>query len=177
MSRKVQIVVLCEDDQQENFARAYLKSRGRKPCRVIKNPDGKGSAADFVIKNYPVESRERRREPVSRSLVVMLDEDTLGVTRRERQLADSCGEHGVPDRNEQDRAGIFIPARNIETWLRYLEGRQVNETDDYSPRGPHKPISCKQHIARLQDICPTGKLPDDAPQQLRAACPEVGRVL
>lgn len=177
MSKRVQVIILCEDDQQENFARTYLKSRGKRVCYVVKCPAGKGDAARFVSSKYPRELEARRRDSVHRSLSVMLDEDTIGVARRQKQLDDSCREQGIQPRQVEDNVGIFIPARNIETWLRYLEGRDVGETDDYSPHGSHKPISCKQHVEKLERLCSTGGLPDAAPAQLRAACEEVSRIL
>ena len=177
MSKRVQVVILCEDDQQENFARAYLKSRGTSVCRVVKCPAGKGSGAQFVISNYPPELEARRRDSVHRSLVAILDEDSLGVARRQRQLDEACRQQGIQPRNDDDRVGIFIPARNIETWLRYLEGQEVNETGDWSPHGPHKPIGCKPHIDRLGQLCPAGVWAHTAPAQLRAACAEVSRIL
>jgi hypothetical protein len=177
MSKRVQVVILCEDDQQENFARTYLKSRGKQLCYVVKCPAGKGDAARFVSARYPAELEARRRDSVHRSLAVILDEDTLGVARRQKQLDDCCREEGIDPRRADDRVGIFIPARNIETWLRYLEGQEVNDTKDYSPRGSHKPISCKFHIERLGQLCVAGALPEAAPPQLKAACGEVGRIL
>jgi len=173
----VQIVILCEDDQQENLARAYLKSRGRRPFRVVKSPDGSGSAEQFVIQRFPGELEARRRDTVNRSLAVFLDADSAGVARRHSQLDQACDAQNVDRRTPDDRVGVFVPARNIETWLRYLEGQQVTEQRDYSPPGPHRPIACREHIRRLDQWCATGNLPANAPAQLSLACQEVARVL
>ena len=176
VSKRVQVILLCEDDQQVNFAREYLKAKESPLLRIIKSPDGKGSGAKFVVDHYPDELDARRRDTVNRSLAVFIDEDSLGVAYRRKQLEDSCHERGVALRNADDRVGVFIPARNIETWLRYLENNPVDEETDYKPHHA-KTRNCKLHIQRLAELCRDDSLPVTAPTQLRAACRECARVL
>ncbi|MBC1222176.1 hypothetical protein GNF10_06275 [Nostoc sp. UCD121] len=54
--RRVQIVILCEDKQQEVFARHFLKKRGfilDRNLRIEICP--KGAGEQFVRKRYPAE--------------------------------------------------------------------------------------------------------------------------
>lgn len=115
--RKVQVVILCEGAQDATFAESYLKSKGLAPhqIRTVKSPPGRGSGERFVLDHYPKELAERRRDPVHRSLAVIIDEDGRGVATRLRQLDQVCAEQDVPARTAADRVGVFIPARNIET--------------------------------------------------------------
>ena len=66
---------------------------------------------------------------------------------------------------------------NAHSRIHALEGQPVNESRDYSPHGPHRPINCRPHVESLVQLCATGRLPDTAPAQLRMACAEVSRVL
>lgn len=177
--RKVQAVILCEDAQQATLAETYLKSRGLRPhqIRTVPYPGGRGSGAKHVLDRYPGELAARRTDTVNRSLAVLMDEDGQGVTVRQRQMSQACAAQGIPVRTDADRVGVFIPARNVETWLRFLEDRPVNEADDYAPPGSHAPIGCKRHVQRLTELCARGAFPGDAPRQLRAACVEANRVL
>jgi hypothetical protein len=68
------------------------------------------------------------------------------------------------------RVAVFIPARNIETWLAYLDGQVVNENDAY-PR-LERERDCQHHVRRLYEMCQQGVLRQPAPQSLAAACVE-----
>ena len=72
--------------------------------------------------------------------------------------------------NRCDRVVLTVPRRNIETWLAYLAGATVNETDSY-PR-LNRPSDCKPHVRALADMCTTGELRVPAPPSLVAACDE-----
>jgi hypothetical protein len=90
------------------------------------------------------------------------------VSQRMRDLSDSCASAGLDDRQSNEGVGVFIPMRNIETWLRFLEGQQVDETTDYRPRHGSV-VGCKAHARRLREFCQAG-LPEASPSSLHAAC-------
>ena len=53
-------------------------------------------------------------------------------TERLTQLARHLTERKLLPRQTDERIGIFIPRRNIETWIHYLQGESVNEIDEYA---------------------------------------------
>ena len=69
MSRRVNIVLLCEDTQQEVFLRRFLKKMGwdSRRIRIERAPGGTGSGEQFVRTKFPTELRayrqNRNRDP------------------------------------------------------------------------------------------------------------------
>ena len=129
MSREVQIVLLCEDRQQQAFVERFLEAMGRLTrkakhrLRVEKASQGRGSAEQFVRERYPRELKEyrRQRNRVSVALVVMLDGDAAGVTGRLAQLDAACAEQGVPVRRSDEDVFVFVPTWRIESWFAWLD--------------------------------------------------------
>ena len=107
-------------------------------------------------------------------LVVMIDGDNYSIAERLKQLNDACTQSGVSPRNTSDKVAVFIPKRNIETWLAYLDGERVNEVDTY-PR-LERERECQKHVNALEQMCSEGKLRTPAPESLEAACREYNDV-
>lgn len=176
MSRNANIVILCEDGQHEAFIRRFLERRGfeRRKFRVEKAPPGQGSAEQFVRERYPHEVGyyRSRKHRVDQGLVVMIDAD-----RKDRgaQLQTALAEAQVPDRAADERIAIFAPARNIETWLAWLDGHEVNEDDAY-PRLANA-RDCQRHVEALATMCDSDTLRQPTPPSLQAACSEYTRRL
>ncbi len=63
-----------------------------------------------------------------------------------------------------------MPCRSIETWIRYLDGEQVNE-DEPCPKLEQE-RKCRDAVLRLADLCKAEGLPHDAPSALKMACDE-----
>lgn len=106
--RRVQIVILCEDRQQEVFARHFLKKRGFTGLfRTKICPPGSQSGEQYVRSQYPVEVKAYRqnRNRVSIALVVLIDADTGTPQDRLNQLASildqDAQERGNPMRRSQ----------------------------------------------------------------------------
>ena len=53
--RRVQIVILCEDNQHEAFIRRFLKGMGwnNREFRVEKSPSAEGAAEQYVKDRFP----------------------------------------------------------------------------------------------------------------------------
>jgi hypothetical protein len=136
VSRRVQLVLLCEDKQHEAFARRFLNEMGweTRSMRVEKAPGGRGAGEQFVRKRFAVELKAHRSRPVSQALVVLIDGDAHGIPARLTQLNQACREMGVAERAGDDRVAIFIPTWNIETWLAFLDGDIVTEEKPDYPR-------------------------------------------
>jgi hypothetical protein len=176
--RRVQIVILCEDRQQEVFARYFLEKRGftglfrPKIC-----PQGSQSGEQYVRTKYAeeVKAYRQKRNSLSIGLVVLIDADTGTLQERLNQLAQSLSEDTQPNRQPNEAIAIFIPKRNIETWIHYLQGELVDEETGYSKF--EKDSTCKPYVKNLAEQCRSQNLPEDAPASLQAACGELQRLL
>ena len=177
--RRVQIVILCEDRQQEVFARHFLKKRGFTGLfRTKICPPGSQSGEQYVRTEYPKEVKAYRqnRNRVAIGLVVLIDADTGTLQDRLNQLASILDEDAQEKRRSQEAIAIFVPKRNIETWIHYLQGKTVNEEDAYSHFDKNE-AACKTSVENLADRCYSQNLPEDAPQSLQAACGELQPLL
>jgi hypothetical protein len=178
MSRRVRIVILCEDRQQEVFARYFLEKRGfTGRFRFEVCPKGSQSGEQYVRTRYPVEVkayRQKRKERIG--LVVLIDADRGTLQERLNQLASVLGENDEKKREPNEAIAIFVPKRNIETWIHYLQGETVNEEDAYAKFEKNE-AACKTAVEDLADRCYSQSLPEDAPRSLQAACGELQRLL
>ena len=166
------ITVLCEDKQHASFIRLFLKKRKRRIHAVQKPNGGTGAGDKFVLDNYPAQlDAVRKRGGI---LVVMIDGDKQDIEERLKQLDEACSQRGVSPRKPNDKVAVFVPMRNIETWLAYLNGEEVNEIDPY-PR-LERERECRRHTDVLLQMCDREKLDSPAPTSLEAACREYRNV-
>jgi len=177
--RGIQLVILCEDQQQEFFARHFFLSRGfpRQKIRVRKSPKGKGSGEQYVREHYPQEVEAYRSRSAYRSvgLAVVIDADTQTVEQRLVQLDSALEVDSQQRRQPEEKIAVFVPKRNIETWIHYLKGQTVDEETVYPRLSRER--ECKPYVQKLaRDICASG-LAEDAPPSLHTACDELQRIL
>jgi hypothetical protein len=133
----VRFMVLVEDQALELFVRDCLLELGahRREIRVRRCLAGRGSAKQWIDHEYPSEVQaHRKRASENLALVVGTDADTQTVPQRVQRLADTLQEAGRTPRTHQERIAIWVPKRNIETWLLFLNGSQVDEEGDYKNR-------------------------------------------
>ena len=173
MSRKVQLVLLCEDSQHEAFARRFLRKMGwaTRQLRIEKAPGGRGSGEQFVRERFPLELFEHRRRPVEQALVVLLDGDATGTAGRLNTLNAACIERGMDVRRRAERVAVFVPTWRIETWFAYLDGTDVDEDSRNYPK-LERERRCQRHVDALSRMCVAGQLRQPAPPSLKAACIE-----
>lgn len=177
--RRVQIVILCEDRQQEVFARHFLKMRGFTGIiRAKICPSGSQSGEQYVRSQYAAEVKAYRqnRNRVAIGLVVLIDADKGTLQERLDRLADALSFAAQPERRSDEAIAIFIPKRNIETWIHYLQREVVNEEDIY-PKFEKNEAFCKPDVEKLAEECRSQKLSENAPESLQAACGELQRLL
>ncbi len=164
------ITILCEDKQHEAFIRRFLKKRKRRIYVVVRPSAGAGD--QFVRNNYPKYlDAVRKRGGI---LVAMIDGDNDSIEERLKQMDEACNQRDVLRRKPGDKVAVFVPRRNIETWLAYLGGEHVNETDTY-PR-LERERECQKHVDVLAQMCTEKKLRIPAPSSLEAACREYDNV-
>jgi len=119
-------VVLCEDRAHWHFARAYLDKRGWNTHQLQPkiSPSGGGSAEQWVRNKYPQELQAHRAKAGEEvALIVIVDAD---MRSRDEHIV-SLEKMGT--RRPEDRVAFFVPRRNIETWIAYLEGESVDEEE------------------------------------------------
>lgn len=177
MVERTRAVILCEDRQQEVFARTFLENCGIAPYRVMINQLGKGAGEQYVRENFPNEVRIfRSKFPAQPNtcLVVLTDADILEVTQRLHKLNEALKNNGLPERRIGEHIGVFIPKRNIETWIHFLMEEPVNEEDTYKKF--EKQSICKPFVENLAHNR-RNPLPEDAPPSIRAACEELNRIM
>lgn len=171
--RRVQLVILCEDRQHSAFARRFAEASGwdKRQIQVILSPKGRGSGEQWVREQYASEVRKLRCAPhVARALVTVIDEDTSGAGCRDAQLAKALEEVGLPARKADEAVLHIIPARNIETWLAYLTGVEVDETKPYPKLAQER--DCRPMVETLKSMCDAGLLRNPVPPSLSQACDE-----
>ncbi len=173
--RKAQYILVCEDQQHEAFVRRFLREMGllenRYQLRAEPVSAGRGSAEQFVRREYVKELAAGRQSHVDRTLIIVIDGDNYGVEERLRQLDKACEAKGVDVRSPKDKVAIFIPTWNIETWLAYLDGNVVDEGQRDYTKLPRLG-DCTEHARNLAAMCKSRKLRVPAPRSLEAACLE-----
>ena len=178
MSRVAQVVLLCEDLQQQVFFYRLLKRLGysRRAIYLRAFPQGRQSAEQFVREKFAEEVHAFRNTHVSRCLVVAIDADTHAVGDRQQQLDAELTGHGYTSRRPDEPIVIFIPKRNIETWIKYLlEGGEIDETVAYA-----KYVKCEREcqpaVERFLELFTQFAIPDDCPPSLQQGFIEAKRV-
>jgi len=173
-ARRVKIVLLCEDFQQEAFARRFLVGMGwnTRELRVEKSPSAGGSAEKWVRENFPKELKiyRQRQWQAASAVIAMIDADLKGVQERIDEFREACQSAQIPFRTSGDAVAIAVPKRNIETWIHYLNGESVDEQAAYPKLARER--DCKQAVNNLVELCRSTGLKPDVPPALTAACDE-----
>lgn len=175
--RQVKLVLLCEDKQHEAFVRRFFKSAGwdLNELRVEKNSLGRGSGEQWVRTRYPKELQEIRRRHSRSALITMIDADNKSIVDKLKDLDSECTKFGIPIKNPDDPVAVFIPRRNIETWIKYLSDNEVDERETYPKLTRER--ECADQVRKLKEMCDTGSLRPPIPPSLEIACEEYQRLI
>jgi len=178
--RRIQLTILCEDQQQEVFARYFLIKRGFKPEKIRSRICSKGSQAaeQYVRVEYPKEVKSYRTKAKKslKGLVVLIDADTKSPNQILQNLNNALIDSSQERRQPNEAIAIFIPKRNIETWIHYLQGESVDEETEFSKFTKNE-SACKTCVEKLANQCSQGDLDPQAPLSLTTACGELQRIL
>lgn len=178
MSKASQIIVLCEDKAHEVFAKRFLKRWGVKPraIRVPPYPNGKGSGKKYVEDQLSLEAEALRRRHASTILLAIQDADDFSVKAVKRRLDEKLR----PPREENEQIAYFIPKWHNQTWLAYMDGKTVEESDKKVYKEEYGKISESKEahpfIDRLADNCMENRELESPPDSLAAACEEFDRI-
>lgn len=173
MSRPAKIIVLCEDLQMQSFIRHffYMRGWGLYDFRFLPLPKEKRCGEQYVRENLPTEIGNYRRKCNSRdiALVAATDADTISVQDRRDMLVRQCARTGIDPPCDDEKILLVIPKRNIETWLAYLRGEDINENDKYQKyKGSES--KCKADVYKLATMCESGRLEPPPPPSLEQCC-------
>lgn len=173
-TRRVKIVLLCEDSQHEAFTRRFLKGMrwNIRELRVERSPSANGSAEQWVREEFPSELRiyRQRRPRAASALIAMIDADSKSVQGRINEFEEACNSQQIPFRTVDEAVAIAVPKRNIETWIHYLNGEQVNEDATYPKLDRER--GCKAAVDKLVKLCTARGLAAGMPPSLSKACDE-----
>jgi hypothetical protein len=176
-SRRVQVVILCEDQQQEVFARHFFMEKGfsRHSIRSRICAKGKQSAEQYVRDQYPIEVQAYRRKAMYMGLAlsVSIDADRRQVIERKQQMDKALIDNGLEARKVSEKIVVWVPKRNIETWIHFLMDNDVDENSEYVKLD--KPGLCIPLLRKLVSMYPAG-LPGTAPPSLHDAFLEMKRM-
>jgi len=138
-SRRIDVVILCEDKQQEVFARRFLEGWNieTRSIRVVPMPQGWNVKS--VIEAFPSELESYRTARVNSEdvrLIAVADADRNSVRDMHQKFDASCSHVGakIDVRRADERVGIFTPKYRIETWIHFILGNTVDEEVDNYPR-------------------------------------------
>lgn len=178
VNKNIQYLLLCEDKQTECFMRYFLYAHNihRRKIKSLPWSAGSGSGEQYVRKCYPKELHNLRKRKVSCALFVCIDADAQTVEARRKQLADECVEQKEPNRQSNEAVAIFMPKRNIETWIQWLGGNtDVNEDKAY-PHAIGKESKCKPEAKKLADMFIQNKNLDSALSSMQYAKDEYDKL-
>ena len=177
MNKYTQMLILCEDRKQKVLARHFFIHGGIEKRRIRSKiaPHGKGAGEQFVRENYAAEvTTLRSKNYLNVGLVVLIDADPGNDPDfRINELDDQLADKNIERRAIDEKVAIFVPKRNIETWIHYLKNPPVNEIDAY-PKF-EKAGECKPQV---HNLAKNRKKPlaQDAPASLKQACVEIERL-
>ena len=174
-----EIILLCEDTQTDSFVRNFLKHRnfGRYDIDTCPLSNGSGAGKQWVLERYP-EQLQLIRKKKNAYLIVIIDADKDTIDDCHKRLEAACRDKSIPPRDKKDSNVLhIIPRRNIETWLAYLDNRNVDEFEDYRKlKSKNRKLkyksNCKEYAKHLHDMCRAQKLREPAPPSLQGACIE-----
>lgn len=174
--RDAQVILLCEDLMQQNFAYWWLRERGTRREKITRLPLPAGARAgeQYVRQRYAseVQAFRGRAARMALALVVVMDADLGTVERRLRQLDDGLKELDLAIRGEAEAICLLVPRRNIETWIHFLRepSAPVDEETDYKPKEHAACQEAARGLARWTVLAP------GAPDSLRRGWDELGRL-
>lgn len=134
LSKTHKYVILCEDKLMACYIRRFLREQGingRKISTIALPANGCGE--QYVRLQFPRYLRGLRSKNFDANvLVVVIDADRESCTKRKKQLKDACTASNVALWSKDDKLLLFVPKRNIETWIKHFNGDVVDENDDYA---------------------------------------------
>ncbi len=180
MARSSRVIVLAEDRRHQRFVRGYLERLrySYDDVRYEDLPSGRGCGEQWVRERYSraVDAYRARSARARTALIVAIDADSGDVNRRGRQLQEALSQAGLTPRTDDETIVHLIPKWSIETWVLRLNGRVVEENNDYSAeRSIDEQIKLAAETF-FEWTRPNATRPDNCVPSLLTAIPEVRRL-
>lgn len=128
MNKAAKIVVLCEDQRHEMFARRVLKRLGYSGrYDIFFKISDSGSAEQFVREQFAtvLRSVRQRRSKAESWMLTVIDADNRSCADRISQFDDELASKGYDSRGADEQVAIWIPKWSVETWLLYLSSSDI----------------------------------------------------
>ena len=134
LSKDYKYTVLCEDKLSQCYFRRFLIAQGVPGRKIIMTPlPAEGCGEQYVRRQFPKYLTALRSKSFdSNVLVVAIDADAKSCDERNGQLDEMCRAEEVSERTKAEKTLVFIPKRNIETWVKHFYGEDVDENQDYA---------------------------------------------
>lgn len=161
LSDEYQYYILCEDAQMQTFLVSFLKCHriNSHKIRPIPIPAGQGCGEAHVRRRFPLEVKFMRQNNYLRiALIVCVDADRLTVDSRKEKLFDELGLEFEKKDVAKEPIVIWIPKREIETWIHFFRGETVDENMSFIHDG--RPCSCKEEAAKMYALCTRDSIND-----------------
>ncbi|NQU24213.1 MAG: hypothetical protein HQ567_23270 [Candidatus Nealsonbacteria bacterium] len=134
-SKGVRVTVLVEDRALERLAREVLYRLGfaRREVYVEGYPVGRGSAKQWVEKQYPGKVRTYRSKASFQQIAMLVgtDADEQTVKHHFDCLDSALKDAKLTQCGDDERIVIWVPKWNVETWMLHLCGEDVDEMENY----------------------------------------------
>ncbi len=154
LSRNYQYHILCEDIQSRSFINAVLSEQGISARKVICNsiPCGEGCGEAAVRRDFPKEIQRLNATSYNKQvLIVCTDADKYTIDERKSFLDKEVKSQGVQWDKQNAPIMVWIPKRQIETWIHALNHESVDENMTFPHSG--KPVSCKEQAKKFSMYC------------------------
>lgn len=154
LSKDYQYQILCEDVQMRTFIQSVLTHQGinARKIRISNCPDGEGCGEAFVRREFAREYKIlKSANYIRKVLIVCTDADNLSVDERLKVLRNELENNRIKWEGASERIIMWIPKRQIETWIRLLKGEPVDEEMTFRHTG--KPVSCKEEAKIFSMFC------------------------
>lgn len=181
MSSPSLVFVLAEDRRQQNFARGLLKEAGfdKTQIRFSSLPTGRGAGEQFVREHYPDELKavRRRAARAATALLVIIDADRRQTAEVRDCLRRELANGRIDPPDQEERVGVLVPRRHIETWVVVLRGEGTDEEEDCKSRVSDSELQGAggsfAHVARSSGPPPANWLPSmkDSVSEARKVLP------
>lgn len=176
---RIRFTILGEGIRDYFFAKAFLESslgKNKVECYRSQTIPGAGSGEQQVRELFSKELAARRGRPKGEQhwLVVVTDGDRFSPDQRRNQLEKEAQAQNLARLETDEKVAVFVPCRNIESWIQWLETGEIDETTDYKTRfSSAKPTKYAQQLnSKCQSLAT-----DQFPPSLQDACEQWKKVV
>lgn len=133
-NKGVRVTILVEDQMLARFVRSVLEQIGYCSREIYEYPYPKAeNTKAWVARKYPDLVKAHRSKAAYQQVALLIgtDADNQSVQKRSNDLQNALSEKGYAPRQVRERIALWIPKWHVETWIRFLSGEQVVESQRY----------------------------------------------